>query len=198
VSSRATQGPQDVRSVWEELRLQSRHGFQLFAAAGIDTGLGPVVQFSSSLLGLHTRAPYLKPTELCFTFTCGALVAGKPTPAGKQQPKPAGLTAAAAGANTSALSGAGGFWRLSDILARPDEFRRVLSREVLSGKQVVMAGVVMLEAPVDAVRLQVRTCQCWQAKHAADFAPNPATSRHPSNPATSRTPSGRACHTATS
>jgi hypothetical protein len=46
------------------------------------------------------------------------------------------------------------------MLARPDEFRRMLSREVLSGKQVVMAGVVMLEAPVDAVCLQVRTSLC--------------------------------------
>lgn len=54
-------------------------------------------------------------------------------------------------------------WRLPDILARPDEFRRVLSREVLSGKQVVMAGVVMLEAPVDAVHLQVR--DNWQEEY---------------------------------
>lgn len=96
-------------------------------------------------------------------------VAGKPNPAGKQQPKPAGPTAAALGATTSALAGAGGLWRLSDILARPDEFRRVLSREVLSGKQVVMAGVVMLEAPVDAAHLQVRIGQCWQARHAPGF-----------------------------
>lgn len=59
------------------------------------------------------------------------------------------VQAAAAGGS------AGGLWRLSDMLARPDEFRRVLSREVLSGKQVLMAGVVMLEAPVDATHLQV-------------------------------------------
>lgn len=41
------------------------------------------------------------------------------------------------------------------MLRRPDEFRRVLSREVMSGKQVVMFGVVMLEAPVDTGHLQV-------------------------------------------
>lgn len=80
-------------------------------------------------------------------------------PAGRTSKQPAkaavptGLTPAAGAV------GAGGvraLWRLSDMLARPEEFRRVLSREVLSGKQVAMGGVVMLEAPVDATHLQVR------------------------------------------
>jgi hypothetical protein len=75
--------------------------------------------------------------------------------------KPTGPSAAAPVASTAGQGqGAGALWRLPDILARPDEFRRVLSREVMSGKQVVMAGVVMLEAPVDAVRLQVSSV-CW-------------------------------------
>jgi hypothetical protein len=91
------------------------------------------------------------------TLSCHAIhIAGKPTAATKQQqPKAAGPSPAAAGASTTGPAGAGGLWRLSDIQARPDEFRRVLSREVLSGKQLVMAGVVMLEAPVDALHLQV-------------------------------------------
>lgn len=91
------------------------------------------------------------------TLSCCAIhIAGKPTAGTKQQQsKAAGPSPAAAGAGTAGPAGAGGLWRLSDILARPDEFRRVLSREVLSGKQLVMAGVVMLEAPVDALHLQV-------------------------------------------
>lgn len=77
-------------------------------------------------------------------------------PAGKPLSKATGPTASApAGGPAGQGQGTGALWRLQDILARPEEFRRVLSREVLSGKLVVMAGVVMLEAPVDAVRLQV-------------------------------------------
>lgn len=84
-------------------------------------------------------------------------------PAGKPLSKPTNPTASApAGGPAGQGQGAGARWRLPDILARPDEFRRVLGREVLSGKQVVMAGVVMLEAPVDAVRLQVSSSSWHQ------------------------------------
>lgn len=88
-----------------------------------------------------------------------AVPAGKPSAGTKQtQPKHAGPSAAAAAAAGSTAGQLGGrpLWRLSDILGRPDEFRRVLSREIMSGKQVVKFGVVMLEAPVDAGHLQVR------------------------------------------
>lgn len=87
--------------------------------------------------------------------SAGALyTAGKASPPAKQQPK--GLNGVAAG-----LVRPGVLWRLADILARPDEFCRVLRREVLSGKVVVMSAVVMLEAPVDAAHLQVRVT-CWR------------------------------------
>lgn len=57
------------------------------------------------------------------------------------------------------------------MLARPDEFRKVLTREVLSGKQAVMAGVVMLEAPVDAANLQVKGA-AGLAVHVAIWLPH--------------------------
>jgi len=95
-------------------------------------------------------------------------LAGRLAANANQQPK--------GGPNGVAGSGSSGvLWRLRDILARPDEFRRVLSREVLSGKQVVMAGVVMLEAPADAVHLQVS--DSWRQRLLQPAAPckqNPA------------------------
>jgi hypothetical protein len=93
--------------------------------------------------------------------------------AGAKQSAPAGDAPAASAAGKAATAGsapaaaaglsyglqagpaaAGGLWTLAAMQAHPDEFKRVLAREVLSGKQVVLAGVVMLEAPVDAAHLQ--------------------------------------------
>jgi hypothetical protein len=77
--------------------------------------------------------------------------------AANQSASTPGLTAAGAAAGPSSQASAGGvLWTLSDVVSRPDEFRKLFTREVLSGKQAMLAGVVMLEAPVDAAHPQVR------------------------------------------
>jgi hypothetical protein len=53
-------------------------------------------------------------------------------------------------------AGADSLWTLADVTARPEEFRKVLSRAVLAGKCVELRAVLMLEAPADAAHMTVR------------------------------------------
>jgi hypothetical protein len=46
-------------------------------------------------------------------------------------------------------------WQLTNILEHPEEFRKVLTRAVLGGKNLEMSAVVLLDAPRDAQHLQV-------------------------------------------
>lgn len=50
------------------------------------------------------------------------------------------------------------------MTARPDEFRKALSRAVLAHKCVELRAVLMLEAPADAAHLTVRK-QLQQLQH---------------------------------
>ncbi|WIA30633.1 hypothetical protein OEZ86_000711 [Tetradesmus obliquus] len=79
------------------------------------------------------------------TAAAAAAAAGMP-PAGSA----GGLGAAAAGGAD------GGLWTLADMTARPDEFRKALSRAVLAHKCVELRAVLMLEAPADAAHLTER------------------------------------------
>eukprot|EP00775_Hariotina_reticulata_P008243 gene8243-8433_t len=63
---------------------------------------------------------------------------------------------AATGVASAPAAGIPGFWQLTNILEHPEEFKKVVSRAVLGGKNLEVSAVVLLDAPRDTQHLQER------------------------------------------
>jgi hypothetical protein len=58
----------------------------------------------------------------------------------------------------------GELWTPSDIVARPEEWRRTLASGMLSGRGVELRAVLMLDAPPDAQHIEVRSSSLKNAR----------------------------------
>lgn len=67
-----------------------------------------------------------------------------------------GAAASTPASSTLAAGGAEGFWTLSDVNSRPEEFRKALSRGILAHNCVELRAVLMVDAPANAQDMMVR------------------------------------------